>query len=61
MITILLLFRSNIDVGDSHVGNKEYFPWSSCGGAAEKNPSWSHQVAGLIPGLAQWDKDPVLP
>ena len=29
-------------------------------GTAEMNPTKNHQVAGLIPGLAQWIKDPVL-
>ena len=25
------------------------------------NPTRNHEVAGLIPGLTQWVKDPVLP
>ena len=27
----------------------------------EMNPTRNHEVAGLIPGLDQWVKDPVLP
>ena len=33
---------------------------SSQFGAAEMNPTRNHEVAGLIPGLAQWVKDLVL-
>ena len=30
-------------------------------GTAEINPTRNHEVVGLIPGLAQWVKDLVLP
>ena len=33
---------------------------SSCRAAAETNLIRNHEVAGLIPGLTQWVKDPVL-
>ena len=33
---------------------------SSCRGTAETNPTRNHEVVGLIPGLTQWVKDPVL-
>ena len=39
---------------------KNFF-WSSHRGAVEMNPTRNHEIVGLIPGLTQWVKDPVLP
>ena len=38
------------------VKSVQNFHWlgSSCCGAAETDPTGSHEVGGLIPGLAQW-------
>ena len=40
---------------------KECMLWSSRRGAGEPNPTMNHEVVGLIPGLTQWVRDPVLP
>ena len=39
--------------------NGDYF-WSSPYGSAETNLTSNHEIAGLIPGLAQWVKDSAL-
>ena len=42
-------------------GVRKETKWSSHSGSAVKNTTSVHEDVGLIPGLAQWVKDPALP
>ena len=60
-ITIFLNYEVSCIVWQFYTSIKIVINWSSHHGAAETNLTMNHEVTGLIPGLAQGVKDPVLP
>ena len=53
-------FVTSYDADVTHLARSRIYRRSHCG-AVETNLTCIHEDAGLIPGLAQWVKDPVLP
>ena len=49
-----------LDLNQFYHAIKKNQAWSSRHGAAERKPTRNREVAGLIPDLAQWVRDPAL-
>jgi len=47
-------------VREKELLSSKIYNWSSHHGSVETNLTSIHEDVGLIPGLAQWVKDPVL-